>query len=379
MKILIVFGTRPEVIKLFPVIEGLRHHNGELEMVICSTGQHREMLAQTMDVLHISPDLDMGIMTSNQGLATVTSKILSSISDVVEKIEPDWVVVQGDTTTAYGAALAAFYAGVKVAHVEAGLRTNDLGRPFPEELNRQMIARIASVQFAPSHRAAKNLYKENISSDSVLVTGNTVVDAIRVMREKGMLATSEDISEKLRRSMSGRGRLVLITAHRRESFGTSLDNICHAVKELVVQYRDTLWVFPVHLNPNVRESVTRVLSDEPNLLLLRPLDYPSLLAVIQDADLVLTDSGGIQEEAPSFGTPVIVMRELSERLEGVLAGFSRIVGTDVVSLVESAREILEDVGLKERLQKLPNPYGDGKAGQRIVQYLLNGDVEPFGG
>ncbi|UJR63071.1 non-hydrolyzing UDP-N-acetylglucosamine 2-epimerase [Dickeya zeae] len=375
MKILVALGTRPEVIKLAPVIIALR---GRAEVRICTSGQHREMLTQTLGAFELVPDIQLDTMSPGRSLNILASRQLSGFDAVFEQEQPDWVVVQGDTTTAFCAGFAAFHRNIRIVHVEAGLRTGDLTSPFPEEANRSLLARIATLHCAPTHAAARALQLENIVADSILVTGNTVVDAIYQARESWLDGKPETLSSELEKWISG-SPFVLLTCHRRENFGVVLENICHMIARLCERYPDLRWIFPVHLNPAVSGPVRRILGGVSNLLLIDPVDYHTSLYLIAKSRLVVSDSGGIQEEAPTFGTPVVVMREHTERMEGVVAGFATLAGQSPECIEKAVDYWLSHPQEIDRLKELPNPYGDGKASGRIADALLGLPVEAFCG
>ena len=375
MKILIVMGTRPEVIKLAPVIDELR---GKVELIVCVTGQHREMLLQALEVFGIKPDLHLDTMSPGQSLNILASRLLADLDAVLEKEQPDWVVVQGDTTTALCAGIAAFYRGIKVAHVEAGLRTGDLSSPFPEEANRSMLARVATLHLAPTQLARRSLLSEGIPANLIAVTGNTVVDAIQIIKNTWVNNQPKDIPVAIKQ-LVGVKPIVLVTCHRRENFGDTLEAICEMLKRLCAHYPNYQWVFPVHLNPNVREPVNRILANIHNLSLIEPVDYQASLYLISISKLILCDSGGIQEEAPSFGTPVVVMREYTERKEGVYAGFATLAGQDPENIDAAVTAWLDDAKKMLSLKNKPNPYGDGLAAQRVCSHLLGKEAEAFNG
>lgn len=371
MLILTVFGTRPEAIKLAPVIRELSRHPHDFSVRVCVTAQHREMLDQVLRLYAIRPHHDLDIMRPNQTLPNLTAAALEALAGVIASERPDLVIVQGDTTTTMATALAAFYANVPVAHVEAGLRTRNKFSPFPEEVNRQLTAVIADVHFAPTERARQNLRAEGIDDARIHVTGNTVVDALFMARDA--LASSTPEAPELR-ALDQPGRsIILVTAHRRESFGTSLQNICLAVRDLVDRNPDVLVIFPVHLNPNVRDQVEAILRSSPasgsRLILTAPLTYWDLLRCLERCRLVLTDSGGIQEEAPTFAKPALVMRELTERPEGLDAGVARLVGTDRARICHEVERLLRDEQAYAAMTAAANPYGDGHAAERIVEVL----------
>ncbi len=371
IKILSVFGTRPEAIKMAPVIRELEKHPSEIESIVCVTAQHREMLDQVLDLFEIQPDYDLNLMQPNQNLEQLTSRILLELSPVLRAEKPDWLLVQGDTTTVMAASLAAFYQGIKVGHVEAGLRTGDKRQPFPEEINRRIAGVIADMHFAPTHQAKNNLLAEGIALSQIIKTGNTVIDALLWVAK---LPLPTPINELLDRITEP--RKILVTAHRRENFGKPLESICFALKEIAKQYEnDVHLIYPVHLNPKVQEPVQRILGDIPNITLLPPLDYLSLVHLMKNAYLVLTDSGGIQEEAPGLGKPVLVLRSKTERPEGVLAGTVKLVGTDKEKIIKSTHYLLDDQNAYTQMAQSVNPYGDGQASQRVVKGLLDYGIQ----
>jgi UDP-N-acetylglucosamine 2-epimerase (non-hydrolysing) len=361
--VLVVLGTRPEAIKLAPVITELRRHP-DVTTRVCVTGQHREMVQPILELFNVRPDIDLALMTPDQRLSSLTAAALTRLEEVVASTAPDWVVLQGDTTSAMSAALAAFYRQVPVAHVEAGLRTHDLARPFPEEGNRRIADALATVHFAPTELARHNLLREGADDSAIHVTGNTVIDALLTV---GSLP--EDRSGGPLACLPTNRRIVLLTAHRRESFGPGLRDVCHAVREIADALPDVQFVYPVHLNPNVQEPALAILADHERISLIPPLDYVSLVHLIRRATLILTDSGGIQEEAPTFGKPVLVLREVTERPEAVQAGCARIVGTDRRVIVSAALELLTDRLAYDRMAQIANPFGDGHASERIVSVL----------
>lgn len=367
--VLVVLGTRPEAIKLAPVITELRRHP-DMKTRVCVTGQHKEMVEPILDVFDVRPDIDLALMTPDQRLSKLTAAALTRIEEVVASTAPDWVVLQGDTTSAMAAALAAFYQHVPVAHVEAGLRTHDLARPFPEEANRLIADALSTVHFAPTELARRNLLREGADDATIYVTGNTVVDALLTV---GNLPEDRPHGGPLATLPANR-RIVLLTAHRRESFGPGLRHVYHAIREIADTLADVQFVYPVHLNPNVREPAHAILSGHPQISLIPPLDYVSLIHLIRRATLVLTDSGGIQEEAPTFGKPVLVLREVTERPEAVEAGCARIVGTDRQTIVSAALELLTDRSAYDRMAHVANPFGDGHASERIVRVLREGPL-----
>ncbi len=374
-KILIVFGTRPEVIKLYPVIRALKGYE-QAEVKICVTAQHREMLDQFLNFFHLDPDYDLNIMKKGQTPSNVASEIFAKLEPVLQQERPEYVVVQGDTTTVAATAMCAFYCKVKVAHVEAGLRTFNKWLPFPEEINRKVAGVIADLHFAPTRKAKENLLKEGIDSSRIFVTGNPVVDTLMsITRVKDEFKW--DGFEDLISSMDGK-RLVLVTAHRRENFGPPLLNICTALKTLSEMYRDHLLiVYPVHLNPNVWEPVHDILKGRENIRLIPPVDYFLLVNLMLKSYLILTDSGGIQEEAPTLGKPVLLLREVTERPEAVEAGAVKVVGTDKDRILEHAIRLIEDPEEYNKMAGSINPYGDGRAGERIAKILMGEEIEEW--
>ncbi len=371
MKILVVFGTRPEAIKMAPVVQALMA-SSTVRPVVCLTGQHREMLSGILDFFGIAVDHDLSIMKSHQDLSYVTTAVLGGVQRVLAAEQPDLLLVHGDTTSAMAAAMAGFYAGCRIGHVEAGLRTGDLRRPWPEEMNRSVIDRLADFLFAPTAGARDNLLKENLSPDRIVVTGNTVVDSLLAVR------AALDRDPQLRKSVaSGFGfldparRLVLVTGHRRESFGHGFEEICTGLRD-IAQRDDVQIVYPVHLNPSVQGPVRRILGGLPNVHLLEPLDYVPFVYLMMRSHLILTDSGGIQEEAPSLGKPVLVMREVTERPEAVAAGTVALVGADRQRIHDAAVELLDSPARYASFARTHNPYGDGIASLRIRDALLRG-------
>ncbi len=369
IRVLVVFGTRPEAIKLAPVIIQLKKYPQRFEVFLAITAQHRHMLDRVLTVFGISPDFDLDIMRSNQSLADITTRTLRGIEKLLRKVMPDLILVQGDTTTAFAAALAAYYCRVGVGHVEAGLRTGDKFAPYPEEINRRLLASLADVHFAPTLRARNNLMSEGVSADSIYVTGNTVIDALRLIRKK---LRREVLLGVGRLPLPGRRpscRLILVTAHRRESFGPGLERICEALISIVRRNPDVEVVYPVHLNPNVRQPVRRALAGTERIHLVRPLDYLSFVYLMNQAYLILTDSGGIQEEAPALGKPVLVLRDKTERPEAVEAGTALVVGTEPRRIVAAVELLLKSKQKYQRMARAQNPFGDGHAAQRIVRIL----------
>lgn len=376
MKVLAIVGTRPEVIKMAPVIRALRE--ARIETIVCASGQHREMLAQALGIFGIHPEVSLDVMSPGQSLNVLSARLLLAIDQTLEKICPDWVLVQGDTTTALCGGLAAFHRGIRVGHVEAGLRTGDLASPFPEEANRTLLARIASLHFAPTRLAAQALRTEGVEESRIRVTGNTVVDAIQQAQAAWPAGIPSSVPAEIRARLKA-GPAVLVTCHRRENFGSVMEAFCRMLARLSEHHPELQWIFPVHLNPAVREPVHRMLGSCPNLLLTDPVDYHTSLYLISHARLVLSDSGGIQEEAPSFGTPVVVMRQHTERMEGVHAGFATLAGQDTQIIEEAVDAWLGDELRRDGLRAKVNPYGDGRASARILAALLNEPCEDFHG
>ncbi len=361
MKLLVVVGTRPEAIKMAPVIRRLQREPGA-RVVVCATAQHREMLDQVFALFGLTPDIDLDLMRPNQTINALAARVLAGLDDVLAREAPDWLLVQGDTTTAMAAALAAFHCRVRVGHVEAGLRTGDFDHPFPEEMNRRVVDLVSAANFVPTRRAARALAAEEVPAEKVFLTGNTVVDALEEIAGREGAVPEED--------------LVLITAHRRESFGEPLDRVVRAIGRLAGRFPATRFVHVIHPNPNVRDVVRRN-ATFPNVELVEPLDYLALVRLMRRARLILTDSGGIQEEAPTFGKPVLVLREKTERPEGVEAGLARLVGTDEEAIVGEASALLSDGAARRRMTGT-NPYGDGQAAERIASILMGRPFEPFG-
>lgn len=371
MKVMVVMGTRPEVIKLAPVVGALR---SVAETVVCSSGQHREMLAQALSVFCIEPDIRLDVMVPGQSLNALAATLLSALDRAIEQARPDWVLVQGDTTTAFCAGMAAFHRGVPVGHVEAGLRTGNLASPFPEEANRSLLARLTTRHFAPTRLARANLLGEGIAESTVVVTGNTVVDAIGMVRQSWS-STPPALPAEVH---SSEGH-VLVTCHRRENFGDVMHGICRALRRLCARYPHRRWLFPVHPNPAVREPVRRELHGIENLVLMDPVDYAGSLYLISRSALVVSDSGGIQEEAPTFGVPVVVMRHHTERREGLDAGFATLAGQSPDKIEAVVAGWLDDPDRCGALRNRDNPYGDGRAAARIVASLQGQPIGDFGG
>jgi UDP-N-acetylglucosamine 2-epimerase (non-hydrolysing) len=385
-KVSVIFGTRPEAIKMAPVILALKEHP-DFECHVCVTAQHRQMLDQVLQIFEIVPDVDLDLMKPNQTLAGLTSRAITGIDQYLAEHKPDMILVQGDTTTVFSAALAAFYHHIPVGHVEAGLRTGNMMSPWPEEANRVLTSRIAALHFAPTATSRQNLLREHIADASIVVTGNTVIDALFLALEKikkhpPQVQGLPDFLQPLTTNnlqLTAKHRMVLITGHRRENFGGGFENICNAIAELAKRFPDVHFVYPMHLNPNVREPVLRILRGSPssthhapcssNIHLIEPLDYLPFVAMMNRAYIILTDSGGVQEEAPSLGKPVLVMRDTTERPEAVEAGTVRLVGTDYQAIVDGVSELLTDQTVYESMSRAHNPYGDGKATERHIQAL----------
>ncbi len=365
-KLLFVFGTRPEAIKMAPIIHEAKKHPAIFDVVICVTGQHKEMLQHVMDFFELKADIDLALMKPNQTLFDITADALRGLEKVLADQQPDLVLVQGDTTTAFAGALAAYYKKIKVAHIEAGLRSHDKYAPFPEEMNRKMAGVIADYHFPPTSIAAENLHKENIT-ENIFVTGNTVIDALLWAVEKTRVTNSYgDLFPFLDHSK----KIILVTGHRRENFGQPFENICDALGYISSSYPDVQIVYPVHLNPNVQNIVREKLSDKKNVFLIDPLDYPHLVWLMDKSNFVITDSGGIQEEAPSLGKPVLVMREVTERMEGVTAGTALLVGTSKEKIITEAEKLLNDAAHYQQMAKAVNPYGDGSSAAQIINALI---------
>lgn len=373
-KVMLVFGTRPEAIKMAPLCHALRHEHEAFETLVCVTAQHRQMLDQTLRVFDIVPDIDLDLMKPGQDLFDVTTAVLLGMREVIKTNRPDLLLVHGDTTTALAASMAGYYAGVPVGHVEAGLRTHDLQAPFPEEFNRQVVGKLARWHFAPTAASQQNLLDERVQGSSISITGNTVIDALNWVLDR--IEGDAERRQQLEAMLSAclpfawtRERFLLITGHRRENFGEGFLQICEALKELATLHPDVHFVYPVHLNPQVQGPVTQALAGLSNVHLIAPLDYEPFVYLLKHAYLVLTDSGGIQEEAPSLGKPVLVMRDQTERPEAVLAGTVRLVGARRERIVSHVRELLTQTDSYQSMAKAHNPYGDGKACSRIIEVL----------
>ena len=380
-KILMVFGTRPEAIKMAPLVISLKKENNYFNTVVCVTGQHREMLDQVLDIFDIQPDYDLNIMKQGQDLYDVTARVLTGMRDVLKEVKPDVVLVHGDTTTSTAAALAAFYQQIPVGHVEAGLRTNNIYSPWPEEMNRQLTGRIATYHFAPTPLSRENLLKEHVSDDKITITGNTVIDALHIVvnRLKNDDALAKEQDAVLFKAgydtsrLTGGRKLVLITGHRRENFGEGFIRMCTAIKDLTKKYPGVDFVYPMHLNPNVRKPIHEVfggdLTNLGNMFFIEPLQYLEFVYLMEKSTIVLTDSGGIQEEAPGLGKPVLVMRDTTERPEAVAAGTVKLVGTNYEKIMEETSALLDNEATYNKMSQAINPYGDGKACERIIQRL----------
>lgn len=381
-KIMLVFGTRPEAIKMAPLVKAFQEKKEEFETIVCVTGQHREMLDQVLHLFDIKPDYDLNIMKQGQDLYDITSRVLLGMRDVFKVCHPHILFVHGDTTTSTAAALAGFYQQIPVAHIEAGLRTNDIYSPWPEEMNRQITGRIATYDFSPTQLSRENLLKENVDDKKITVTGNTVIDALHWVTSK--IKNDKILNEQLIKDLKVKGyntqrlndkkRLVLITGHRRENFGDGFLHICNAIKDLAAMHLDVDFVYPMHLNPNVRKPIHEVfgedLSNLGNIFFIEPLEYLMFVFLMEKADIVLTDSGGIQEEAPGLGKPVLVMRDTTERPEAVEAGTVKLVGTNYQAIIDNVSRLLTDTTEYEKMSKANNPYGDGKACERIINKIL---------
>ena len=399
-KVMLVFGTRPEAIKMAPLVKAFEQYTEDFKTIVCVTGQHRQMLDQVLGLFEIVPDYDLNIMKQGQDLYDVTSRVLLGMRDVLREVQPDVVLVHGDTTTSTAAALAAFYQQIPVGHVEAGLRTHNIYSPWPEEMNRQITGRIATYNFSPTPLSRQNLLEEKVSEASITVTGNTVIDALYWVVDK--IKRDEALSEELKKVLADAGynverldvnnqqltansqqpkRLVLITGHRRENFGDGFIHMCTAIRDLVQKYPDVDFVYPMHLNPNVRKPIQEVFTDlnslstgegwgeAGNMFFIEPLEYLSFVYLMEKSTLVLTDSGGIQEEAPGLGKPVLVMRDTTERPEALEAGTVKLVGTNYDRIVNEVSQLLDDAAYYDAMSKAVNPYGDGKACERIVNFI----------
>ena len=382
-KVMLVFGTRPEAIKMAPLVKEFEKHDDKFKTIVCVTGQHREMLDQVLQIFDIKPNYDLNIMKQQQDLYDVTSRVLLGMRDILKEVQPDVVLVHGDTTTSTASALAAFYQQIPVGHVEAGLRTYNIYSPWPEEMNRQITGRIATYNFSPTPLSKQNLLHEGVKEQSITVTGNTVIDALYWVVDK--IKNDQRLQDELKRSLIHAGydtgrlengiKLVLITGHRRENFGEGFINMCNAIKDLTLKYPHVDFVYPMHLNPNVRKPIHEVfgenLSNLGNMFFIEPQEYLSFVYMMEKSHIVLTDSGGIQEEAPGLGKPVLVMRDTTERPEALDAGTVKLVGTDYQKIVDSVSILLDDTKEYEKMSKAVNPYGDGLACGRIVEFIAN--------
>ncbi|MCE8491965.1 non-hydrolyzing UDP-N-acetylglucosamine 2-epimerase [Bacteroides thetaiotaomicron] len=372
-KILLVFGTRPEAIKMAPLVKALQKDTEHFETRVCVTAQHRQMLDQVLEVFGITPEYDLNIMAPNQDLYDITAKVLLGLREVLKDFRPDTVLVHGDTTTSMAASLAAFYMQIPVGHVEAGLRTYNMLSPWPEEMNRQVTDRICTYYFAPTEQSRANLLQENIDAKKIFITGNTVIDALLMAVD--IISTTAGVKEKMARELQEKGytvgdrEYILVTGHRRENFGDGFLHICKAIKELAALHPEMDIVYPVHLNPNVQKPVYELLSGLSNVYLISPLDYLPFIYAMQHSTLLLTDSGGVQEEAPSLGKPVLVMRDTTERPEAVEAGTVKLVGTNAEAIVSNVTALLLDKEMYKRMSETHNPYGDGQACERIIAAL----------
>ena len=379
--IMLVFGTRPEAIKMCPLVKEFQKYPNDFRTIVCVTGQHREMLDQVLQIFDVTPDYDLNIMKQGQDLYDVTSRVLLGMRDVLKQEQPDVVFVHGDTTTSTAAAIAAFYQQIPVAHVEAGLRTHNIYSPWPEEMNRQITSRIAAYNYAPTPLSRQNLLQENVANETITVTGNTVIDALYMVVNK--IKQDQQLGEQLAQNILTAGydvnrlshdkKMVLITGHRRENFGDGFIKMCTAIKDLTQKYPDVDFIYPMHLNPNVRKPIHEVfgeeLNDLGNMFFIEPLEYLNFVYLMEKCTIVLTDSGGIQEEAPGLGKPVLVMRDTTERPEAVDAGTVKLVGTNYQKIVDNVSQLLDDLEYYNTMSKAVNPYGDGKACERIVNQL----------
>lgn len=371
IKNLIIFGTRPEAIKMAPLVKEFQKHSKSCDTKVCITAQHREMLDQVLDFFEITPDFDLDLMKPNQNLYSLTADIITSLKPVLEEFQPDYVYVHGDTTTTMAASIAAFYSGAQVCHIEAGLRTFNMQSPFPEEMNRSVTGVLSDLHFAPTTTSRDNLLRENKREENITITGNTVIDALMFSVDKVNSSDFTDAQvDNLKMLLDTNKRLILVTGHRRENHGQGFINICEALKQIALENPNTQIVYPVHLNPNVQKPVYELLADIDNISLIAPLSYPAFVWLMEKAYLIITDSGGVQEEAPSLGKPVLVMRDTTERPEAVEAGTVLLVGTNKEKIVTEATNLLNNIEAYEEMGKLHNPYGDGKACSRVVAHIL---------
>jgi len=370
INILLCMGTRPEGIKLAPVVELLKERPDTFKFKICSTGQHKEMLDQVFNFFEINPDYDLNLMTKDQSLDYLSSQILNKMNRILDSANPDLILIQGDTTTAFLTALSGFYRGVKVGHIEAGLRTYDKYNPFPEEINRQLISRVADLHFAPTRKAYDNLVNENVNNQNIIITGNTIVDVI-LWGTKKILNSKKTLEDKGPLKGLDRDRkIILVTMHRRESFGREIENVCKALKIISGKYEGIQIVYPVHLNPNIRKPVFKLLGKADNIKLIDPLDYESFLWLMSRSYFIITDSGGVQEEAPTLKKPVLVIRKKTERTESVDMGISKLVGTETRNIINNISELLDDKDSYKKMVSDKNPYGDGNAAKKILDFIL---------
>jgi UDP-N-acetylglucosamine 2-epimerase (non-hydrolysing) len=374
-KIMIIFGTRPEAIKMASLVHSLKAHNKDFNVQICVTAQHREMLDQVLKLFKIRPNFDLNLMTISQDLSSITSSMTNALGNLLKKNRPNLVLVHGDTTTAFVAALTAFYNDIKVGHIEAGLRTNNLLSPFPEELNRQIISKIATYHFVPTILNKENLLRENIKKKKIIITGNTIVDSLSwaLTRIKNNLKINKKITQSLNTLLNfdlNKKKFILITGHRRENFGWGFKNICYAIKKLAITHKDIQFVYPVHLNPKVKNYINAILNKIPNVHLITPQSYEIFIYLMQKSYLILTDSGGIQEEAPSLGKPVLIMRDVTERKEVISSGAAILLGANKEKIIKSVSLLLNNKKIYNKMLLTKNPYGDGRACNRIVKFLL---------
>jgi UDP-N-acetylglucosamine 2-epimerase (non-hydrolysing) len=380
-KVMLVFGTRPEAIKMAPLVKEFLKYPNDFKTIVCVTGQHREMLDQVLEIFEITPDYDLNIMKQGQDLYDVTAKVLVGMRDILKEINPDIVFVHGDTSTSTATALASFYQQIPVAHIEAGLRTNDIYSPWPEEMNRQITGRIATYHFSPTSLSKQNLLNENIKNEQIIVTGNTVIDGLYLVLDK--IKSSNKLKDELKNNIRELGynvnrirsnkKLVLITGHRRENFGEGFINICKALRDLTLKYPDVDFVYPMHLNPNVRKPIVEIFGEETamlNMFFIEPLDYLNFVFLMGMSNIILTDSGGIQEEAPGLGKPVLVMRDTTERPEALEAGTVKLVGTNYGKIIKEVSKLLDNKTYYDSMSKAVNPYGDGLACSRIVEFFI---------
>lgn len=376
-KILVTFGTRPEAIKMAPVIKELEKYPENFEVKVCVTAQHRQMLDQILEVFSINPDFDLNIMKDDQDIYDITIKILTRIKNILKDEHPDLVLVHGDTTTTFAASLAAFYQQIKVGHVEAGLRTNNIYSPFPEEMNRLLTTRLSTYNFAPTESNRENLVREGVDEAGIIVTGNTVIDALLMILDR--IEKDQELLEKIERTITKAGfpvigrppekKILLITGHRRENFGEGFKNICNAIKEIASKFPDLDLIYPVHMNPNVLGPVKKILSEIDNVYLIKPLPYEAFILLMKSSHIILTDSGGIQEESPTLSVPTVVMRETTERKEAVDAGTVALVGTNRQKIIDTISSLMDNPDYYQKMANSDNPYGDGRAAGRIVDFL----------